>query len=200
MEKLSSLLETSPIPLIKIFYNYTVHVSVGGLLRVKLSAVLQNFFESSDSVASGGIDLGMSVFFEGCSSPVPNMNYYSQLTVILLIPVFLVLFSALFFLCKFLAMHVLSSQRSRGETVTHKIGAGKMDSKLLYDSGKSGHSVSNASENFTSWLVSILILMFMVHSAVASKVSGTLRKSLQEDEFFAAKTDSLSLSLSLSLS
>ena len=196
MEKLSSLLETSPIPLIKIFYNYTVHVSVGGLLRVKLSAVLQNFFESSDSVASGGIDLGMSVFFEGCSSPVPNMNYYSQLTVILLIPVFLVLFSALFFLCKFLAMHVLSSQRSRGETVTHKIGAGKMDSKLLYDSGKSGHSVSNASENFTSWLVSILILMFMVHSAVASKVSGTLRKSLQEDEFFAAKTDSLSLSLS----
>ena len=164
--RMAMVREVSPVPLIKIFYNYTVHVSVGTILKVKMSAILKGFLQSSDSVASGGIDLGMSVMFEGCSSPVPGMNYYGQLTLVLLIPVGLILFSALFFITLYIIndLFLRKGGRSR-ETVTHKIGAKMMDPSLEFR----GNHKSQAAEHATSWVVSVLILMFMVHSAVASK-------------------------------
>ena len=171
MERISSVTTMSPIPLIKIFYNYMVHVSVGTNLKVRMTNLMKKYLQSSDSVASGGIDLGMSVMFEGCASPVPDMNYYDQLTVVLLIPVGLVLFSAFFFLAM-LAISLMTGKQFKREgkkSFTHVKGDRMLKAELSYDVKGASERRALVADHFSSWIVSCLILMFMVHSAVASK-------------------------------
>ena len=42
-EKVHAMTHMSPIPLIKIFYNYTVHVSIGTALKLQLAKILRQY-------------------------------------------------------------------------------------------------------------------------------------------------------------